>query len=635
MQAWIAADLSEGADDEPSRDAATIEPVPSPSPRAERGPALALAATALGAFALLAGLALIVPAPRILSDELTYTIAAASLADGEGLRLRDGDYGFGPAYPVLLGAILSLVPERESAYPLFKVVNAFVFALAAVPVYLLARRLLPPWWSAGVAALAIAIPSSFYVSLVMTESVAYPAACLAILTIVLALERPSVARQLAVLAAVALAVVTRTQFVALFVAYLAALALLWILVPDARPRGRRELAWLWPTFGAIAVGIVAAVLSLATGASSVGSLGAYEELWRTYDPVDVGRWFVYHLAAFELYLGVIPLAVTPIVLSRLVRSARAGAVSEGAFASVLVAVGLSLLVVAAAFSSTDWGYDRLHDRYVFYAAPLWLVVLAVWLRDGLPRPLLATSFGAVLALALPAVTPFSLLAAEEGADVDAVVTHLWAAIQSQAFELAPDDVSGRRVLAVIVVGLVLATLLVPRRLRWSLGAAVAAVLLSTTALAWRDSMSAAGDLDAVLPDGRSWVDDAVGPAPSVTSLYVSASCPRASWSRTGLLMTEYFNRSIARAAHVAERDGSLLPSTDVRIASDGSIVRESGGPLEAEAVLTASGVELRGRRLATGTDVPLTLWRVDSPVRLRRARSASELQRIVCALTNG
>jgi hypothetical protein len=73
----------------------------------------------------------------------------------------------------------------------------------------------------------------------------------------------------------------------------------------------------------------------------------------------------------------------------------------------------------------------------------------------------------------------------------------------------------------------------------------------------------------------------------------------------------------------------------VRIASDGSIVRESGGPLEAEAVLTASGVELRGRRLATGTDVPLTLWRVDSPVRLRRARSASELQRIVCALTNG
>ena len=84
------------------------------------------------------------------------------------------------------------------------------------------------------------------------------------------------------------------------------------------------------------------------------------------------------------------------------------------------------------------------------------------------------------------------------------------------------------------------------------------------------------------------------------------------------LLTEFFNRAVTRAAHVAERDGSLLPSTDVRVAADGSIVRESGGPFSAEAVLVPAGITLRGERLAAGTAVPIVLWKVDGPVRLAR-----------------
>jgi Dolichyl-phosphate-mannose-protein mannosyltransferase len=593
---------------------------------------LALAAVVLAAFLLLSGLALAVPVPRVLSDELTYTLAAASLADGDGLQRRGEEYGFGPVYPAVLAAILSLVPDRETAYPLFKIANALLFTLAAVPIYFLARRLLPPWWSLGVAALSIAIPSSIYVSLVMTESAAYPAACLAILAIVLALERPSVPRQLAVLAAIALAVLTRTQFVALFVAYVAALVFLWIVVPAARPRGRRGLHELWPTFGAVAVGVAAFVaLPLATGSSPSGSLGAYDELWGRYDPVDVGRWLIYHLAAFELYLAVVPLAVTPIVLSRLVRSARGGSRPEAAFASTFVAVSVCLLIVAAAFSSTDWGSDKLHDRYLFYAVPLWLVVFAVWLHDGLPRPVLATACGAGLALVLPALVPFSKVSAEEGGvEVDAVVTHLWAWINATAFENFPDHFPGRRVLAVIVVALVAAAVLVPRRFRWLLAAGVAAIVLLASGLAWRDSVVVTGDFEALLPDGRTWVDDAVGTSGPVTSFYVSAPCAGGRWSGTALLLTEFFNRSVDHAAHVVERDGSLLPSSDVRVASDGAVVRESGPPLEAGFVLAPRGIAFRGRRLARGTTFPLVLWQIDGPVRLVPARSSGELQRIVC-----
>jgi hypothetical protein len=329
---------------------------------------------------------------------------------------------------------------------------------------------------------------------------------------------------------------------------------------------------------------------------------------------------------------VIPVAVSPIVLSRLLRAARAGSVESGAFASAFVAVNACLVLVAAAFASTAAGFGHLHDRYLFYVVPLWLVVLAVWLQDGLPRPVLAASLGAVLALVLPAVTPFGLIAAEDGAEAGAAVTYLWSAINAYAFETFPDEISGRRILAVFVLVLVAATLATPRRLRLGLGAAVAAVLVAATAVAWRDSVRTAKDFEAVLPDGRAWVDEALGPSARVTSLYVSAPCARGAWSSTGLLMTEFFNRSVVRAVHVVDRDGSLLPSTDARVSAAGTIFRESGGELEADAVLAPAGVELRGRRLAVGTTVPLVLWRVGGPVRLARARTAAELQESVCAV---
>jgi hypothetical protein len=242
------------------------------------------------------------------------------------------------------------------------------------------------------------------------------------------------------------------------------------------------------------------------------------------------------------------------------------------------------------------------------------------------------ALGIVLALVLPALVPFSKVAAEEGGvGVDAVVTYLWSEVNATAFRHFPDALAGRRLLGLAVVALVAGAALVPRRWWWALGAATAGVILLGSVVAWRSSLHTAGDFEAALPDGRTWVDDAVGSDARVTSLYVSADCADGPWSRTGLLLTEFFNRSVERAAHVAERDGSLLPSVDARVAADGSILREGGGPLEADLVLAASAVRLRGRLLATGTEVPLALWRVQAPLRLRDARSTQDLQRIVCA----
>ncbi len=194
------------------------------TPVRDRAPALAVVGVVVVAFLLYACLGSLVEVPRVHPDELRYALAGASLAEGEGLHNRGEQYGFGPVHAAVLAAVLTVTPDREAAYPLWKVANALLFALAAIPIFLLARVLLRPWWSVGVAALSMAVPSSIYTSVVMTESVSFLAASLAMYAMMLAVERPTVGRQLGAIGAIGLAAATRAQFGVLFFAYLAALA---------------------------------------------------------------------------------------------------------------------------------------------------------------------------------------------------------------------------------------------------------------------------------------------------------------------------------------------------------------------------------------------------------------------------
>ena len=98
-------------------------------------------------------------------------------------------------------------------------------------------------------------------------------------------------------------------------------------------------------------------------------------------------------------------AVAPIVLWSLLREGAGGSERSAAFAALFLSANAVGLLVVAAFNSTPYAYDRLHDRYAFYFIPLWLIVFVAWLAHGLPRPLVATATGVVLALALPAILP--------------------------------------------------------------------------------------------------------------------------------------------------------------------------------------------------------------------------------------
>jgi hypothetical protein len=572
---------------------------------------VALAAVGYGAATQLVDMPLVNP------DELRYTLAARAVADGEWLNLRGHSFGYGPVYPLLLAPIVAISGTIDAAYPYFRLANAVFFALAALPIYLLARRLLSPWWSVGATAMSVAIPSSIYTSLVLTESASYFTVSIAMLAMVLTLEHPSVRRQLAMLSTIGLAYATRPQFAVLVPAFLGGAALVWAVDPR-RPRFREAVARLWPTLGAVALAAGAFLTRLAFSSTSLErSLGGYGDLWRGYDLGSVARLVVYHLAGWEIYLFVVPFVVAPVVVVELLRDVRRGGRREGAFVAAFLAVNAVLVVVAAAFASTPYGYSEVHDRYLFYIAPLWFVLFGVWLSRGLPRPVVWIAIGAVLAVVLAAVLPFGMVG---GSIVfEAVPTALWSWVWT-AVEGTP-HVDGRRALGATVVVLTVAAVAVPRRAWPVLPVLVAAGLVLTSVLAWNREHDAPAAFVFADNPTRAWVDDAVANGARTTKLYLSSErCPYTEMTRHAFFLTEFFNSSVDRVAAIGDSISDGLPSDGVHVGPGGRFLLADGNPLFADYVLTQPGIQLAGRPIARGTGARLVLWETRGPVRLADAR---------------
>ena len=418
-----------------SFDTARAEPDVLDAPAESRWPVVALGAIIVGTFLVYALLTTGIDGPRVHPDEELYTMAASSLVAGDGLTLRGEHFGFGPLLPLMLAAIIRLAGSVDAAYDWFKFANALCFALTAVPVYLLARRLVSAWWAVVAAGLSVAIPSAISVGTVMTESLSYLITAWALYAIAIALERPTVLRQFAVLAAVAAAFFTRPQYGVLYATWIGALAILWLVAPWSRPRTRADLIRFWPTALPLVLGVLVFGARLASGAPASGSFGAYAVLWRGYDVLGVGKWFVYHLGDFAVYLAVVPVAVAPIVLWALMRAGRAGSRPAAAFVALFAAANVTGLLVVAAFASSPWGFDRLHDRYGFYLLPLWLIGLVVWLDIRPPATPPRDRNRGLAALALPLILPFGQLANEAG--IDTVPGALWERVAAELAGTGP------------------------------------------------------------------------------------------------------------------------------------------------------------------------------------------------------
>ena len=176
------------------------------------------------------GLSRRVVAPWIMVDELIYSELAKSFADTGHFLIRDVHHGaYGAVYPLLIAPAWKLFGSVPDAYAAAKTIGSVLMSLTAIPVYFLARRVIAPIPSLLAALLAVAVPSLMYTGTLMTETVFYPLFACVALALVLALERPTIQRQLVLLALCLLAFLTRSQAIVLIPAVATApLVLAWL-----------------------------------------------------------------------------------------------------------------------------------------------------------------------------------------------------------------------------------------------------------------------------------------------------------------------------------------------------------------------------------------------------------------------
>ncbi len=337
-------------------------------------------------FAVRTGLALRDPSPWIFQDELLYSEFAKSFAATGHFALREspGTGGFGVVYPLLISPAWALFAKVPTAYGAAKVVNSLVMSLAAVPVYLIARRLVPTPLALGAAALALALPSLVYTGTIMTENAFFPMFLFWVLAVVRTLERPTLVRQLAAVGLTFLAYLTRNQGAVLAPALVTALALFVLLDASSErryfPALLRRLVSFAVTWATLAVG-VAGYLILEVGSKhktvSSALLGGYSVLTQSdYSVRETLRWALYHLAELDFATGVIPLAAFFVLLAAGLRRSPPTR-DVRIFAIVGLSASVWLLLEVGAFASTAFG-QQIQERNLFYLEPLYLIALVAW-----------------------------------------------------------------------------------------------------------------------------------------------------------------------------------------------------------------------------------------------------------------
>jgi hypothetical protein len=109
-------------------------------------------------------------APWIMVDELIYSeLAKSAAAHGTFLIRGVPAHGFGFVYPALIAPAFRIA-SVPAAYGVAKATGAVVMSLAAIPAYLLARRVVQPPLALFVAGLTLAVPSMVYTGTLMTET---------------------------------------------------------------------------------------------------------------------------------------------------------------------------------------------------------------------------------------------------------------------------------------------------------------------------------------------------------------------------------------------------------------------------------------------------------------------------------
>jgi hypothetical protein len=520
-------------------------------------------------------------APWIFVDELIYSELAKSFAAHGHFLLRDQPAGasYGFVYPVLIAPAWRLFSSVPEAYTAAKAIDSVVMSLAAVPAYLLARRVLTQPFALAAALLSVAVPSMIYTGTLMTENVFYPVFLFVALAAVRMLERPTRWNQLGVLALCLLAFETRQQALALFPA---------LLVAPLVVGGVRRFGVLYGTVAAVVA--VALVAEAARGQSPLALLGAYETTGsHHYSVYEVAKWLLWHLGELDLYLAVVPVAAFLVTFRR------------EPFFAVAASFSAFLIVEVAAFATLPT-VQRVEERNVFYVAPFFLIALLVWIQRGAQRPRWAV-VAAAAAAALPATVPYARLIGYQ-ATSDTLALLPWWKLQEHAITLH----QVRLVVALCAIAAAALFLLVPRRY---------AVVLPLLVLVYfgvvqrpvesRTTFASRGALfQGIRGVPRDWIDTHADA--EVAAIWTGKTDVHVIWEN------ELFNRRVGPVYNVQQPIPGGLASTDVSIGPDGYL-RAAGEPVAARYALADGSLDLNGTRVATDAPLGVNLWRIGGPIR--------------------
>ena len=544
-----------------------------------------------------------IAAPFIMVDEVIWAELARGLADaGETLWRGEPDPGYSIVYPLLISPAYAIYQSLPEAYEAVKVVNAVAMSLAAVPAYLLARRVVAPGLSLLAAVLAVAVPSLAYTGTVMTENVFYPLFLLVALVLVLVLESPSWPRGIALLLLVGLAFATRVQALALVPA---ALLAPFVLAFFERRGMRETIARYRAVYGPfLAVAVLAVLAQLVRGRSLDDLLGAYSPVGEvSYDAWKVVRFLVWHTAELALYALVVPVAATIV----LVGTARKLDRPLQAFLAATVAITACLVPVVATFASHF--SDRIEERNLFYVAPLLTIALLAWIERGAERPRVLAPVAAAVSALVVLLIPFDRFLTTSAITDTLMLLPFWS--------LADRIGTGWVPVVAVLLTAALACLFIflPRRYAIVLPLVVLGLWAAAFKPIWWGKHGferfAEGSLfQGIRTEHKDWIDRALPEGAVAAFLWTGRT------DRLTVNQNEFFSRGVGPIYYVGKPTPGGLPETEVTIDREtGAVTFPDGSPVTDRYLLADSSFEPDGgQAIARDRGWGITLWRTKPPL---------------------
>ncbi len=313
---------------------------------------------------------------NVMTDELVWERLAISVGQWHSVLPRlHGEVirSLSQLYPLLIAPFFwsgFVSDDLQRAH----VFDAWLMTSAAIPAFLLARRVTGRRWPAYLTALlAACTPWLVYSTVLLTEVAAYPMFLWAILAMHRAITDPSPRSDLLLVLALSAAFLARTQF-GLLLAVLPAALVLHHLRSGLREalRGHVVLVCLY-------VPLLVAGLVLKLSGHALTGLSVYggETAPDVVSGSTAGS-FTGHAADLAFGVGILPFLVgSAWLLANAVQGT--AATRPRAFACIGAVTTVILLVVVAAWDLTIGRF--VIDRYLFYLAPILLLAMLCALLD--------------------------------------------------------------------------------------------------------------------------------------------------------------------------------------------------------------------------------------------------------------